>query len=445
MQKTFSPENVHRKDYVDYEFIWEELKRLIALSPVEMIKYYDDHPEDNLCFLNRPDGFVFMFTSAGETRFRQILLRGLKSLSDEALRYDRAVALQALKRQFVARIWNGVEITEGNAHDIFTSALAEMSSVQTPLTHYVPCSLVAHRKLTQFSIGRVEFIERQRFLEERGPDIWNDNCAAPDPILAQLKRFFSLFSWVAAVKVPACDSAVSKRRANATVQRALDLFKLFVGSIRGSYVRRGYDLTAPSRMIGLASTSAGKYQISYDGGKLQDAVINDDWYDQIQAFPEWSIAQSILSAGWQVDSRAPEAQQRFLDGLAWHSDAISEPDPASRVVKFWAAIERVVTLRKGDNITRRAAILNSSKAGFADKYSLAQTLYSRRSAIVHGSANRVEQWHERVAMQSEAFSQHVLYGYLLAVDGLALTSDTDDKDVRRKLQAWFKGTEAKLS
>jgi hypothetical protein len=300
-REKLSSETLSRKDYADYEFIYGEIKKLLGLSATELISYYQQHPEDRLHWLNRPDGFMFMFTLAGEKRFGQILDRGLKALGDEAHKHDRAKLLQKLKTELVIRAMNGSELTEGNAHNIFESAVTRLSSAHVVLTHYVPCSLVAHRKQTQ-----------------------------------------------------------------------------------------------------------------------------------------WTVAQALISVSGQNENETSEIPQRFLDGLAWHSDAISESDLPSRIIKFWTAIERVVTLKNGDPVTQRAALFNSkSKAEYPGKYKAAQSLYSKRSQIVHGTARRSESWYHDAAVESELFSQSVLFNYLNLLDGLGLTALSNTIDARQRLSTWF--------
>jgi hypothetical protein len=443
MQDQSFRRKLSRKDYTDFEFIYGEVKKLLGLSPSELMKYYDEHPEDTPYFLSRPDGFLLMFTLAGERRFQQVLQRGLRSLAERSTKYDPEAVLHNLKDEVVARLLNGPEVSDENAHAVFDSVIDTLTKAQVSVTHYVPCSLVAHRKTTRFTIGPVTFTERKLFLDEHRAALLNRGIERPDPLLEQLERFFSMFSWIGRVTIPPCDPNISKARANETVQRALDLFKLFIGSPRASLVRRAYDVGAPSKMVFLTSTAEDTYALSYDGGKLTDAVVNEDWYDQIKSFPQWSIAQAVLSWASQFESRLPEVQQRFLDGLAWHSDAISEGDLASRIVKFWTGIERVVTLKHGDEVQRRAAIMNSdSKADFEEKYKAAKRLYSKRSQIVHGTANRAEDWLGDVALQSEVFSQRILYNYLFLIDRLNLGSTSTDKESRLKLTTWFERADA---
>ena len=143
-----------------------------------------------------------------------------------------------------------------------------------------------------------------------------------------------------------------------------------------------------------------------------------------------------LNAASSVLGSLDEIQVRFLDGLSWHSDAISEPDLGARIVKFWTAIERVLSTSHTSKISVRAAVLSSYT--FEDFHKRSQNLsevYQKRNDVVHGSANRGnESWYVEASVASEEASKTTLFQYLYAIPQILAGQGPGD---RKKLQAWL--------
>lgn len=122
-------------------------------------------------------------------------------------------------------------------------------------THYVPCAVVMHRKRNMFTIGPVTFILRERFFKENEQAIqeaaqrWAPTVSAD--ILSRTESFYTDFMWIAKITVPRCDVAVSRERARVGIQKALDVFKLIVGSGRAGNVKMANDVALPQRPLGI--------------------------------------------------------------------------------------------------------------------------------------------------------------------------------------------------
>jgi hypothetical protein len=202
-------------------------------------------------------------------------------------------------------------------------------------------------------------------------------------------------------------------------------------------VKRAHDLTTPSQYVDLVSSSPGTYSLRYSG-KLADAVLNDRWYEQATAGPAWPLLQSVLTNYCTEWDNLDEIQTRFLDALSWHSDAVSEPDPGAKIIKFWTSMERILRAAPG-NIDTRAAVLSSSAPEDFVKHSqrLERAYRRRRNDVVHGNANRSrESWYAEAVSDSEAASQNVLFQYLYDIPRIRAYQGEPD---RRKLRAWLKG------
>jgi hypothetical protein len=416
-----------RKDYADYAFIVKESERLFALGGIEeRMKYYSEHKEDALSALYGTEGRALECTRQGAQRFAQIVARGLEALGPLARRHSTSSLVSSLKTRFAD---SAVEIcantTEENAHDIFDSVVQEADKKYKELTHYIPCTFAAHKEPARFAIGPVCFVLRDIFMQEKGEALRDrrESKGTPDWPFNELERFFSKYDWVASVRVPPCDPSVSKDRAHELVQRVLDLFKLVVGGDRAARVRQAYDLAAPNVAASLTSSETGDFSISWSR-RVPGAIVPDDWYHQISEFKPWQIGESIISAHWENWGDIPEPQQRFLDGLSWHGDALSDADAQAATLKFWTGIERVVSLKDNDPVTKRASLFSiADPSQFPARFKQCQRLYAHRSKIIHGTEGYKTPKSSIVAIEMEDLSKKVLLFYLSIVDDLKSKGD----------------------
>jgi hypothetical protein len=406
-----------KKDFTDYEFIIEEAKRFIGLSIPEIRKHYGEHPEDALITLRGSEGNELLFTRKGESHFHNIVRRGLKALGTDSKIHDFFEVVKALKCEFMNRLDRG-PINDENAHTLFESALKHLGSQYMPMTHFVPCCIVLHRHPERFRIGPVEFLRRELFMKQNELALRGDSPPKVGFGFEEMEKFFSHFQWVASVDVAACDKRISQRRARNVIQMGLDLFKLFIGSGRASLIRQAYDLASPAETAHLVRPLGENFSISINR-KMQEAVVVEDWYDIVSRSRPWGIAESLISDSFASITDPSEPHQRFFDALAWHGEAVSEQPVQSKVLKFWIGIERVVSLRHNDKITRKAALLTSRESkDFPDRLWECDRLYGKRSALMHGSIKRDSESFQRIGFEVEKLSAAVLFSYLYLLESL---------------------------
>jgi hypothetical protein len=431
---------ISAKDCEDYAFIGRELERLATLPIEAQIANFRGDPWGSLFTLKGANGSEFPLSRAGQERFVQIAKRGLKALGAAAADHRIERVLEKLKDELSTSVLNGFVPTDENSHTIFSIAIEKLKSEYKEVTHYIPCSLVSQRRTENFNIGPVSFQLRERFIKDNGHrivtlEVESKNAEFAQNLRTRLYSFFGDCQWVASITIPACDEKVSRRRAHSVLQKALDVFKLFVGSARASDVKQAYDLRTPSDYVDLSSSSGTFFFVI--GGRSHDAILNDEWYEQVVTQPALPIITRILWNYCARRSDSDELQARFLDGISWHSDAISEQDSGARIVKFWIAIERILGSSREANLCSRAAVLISDNpADFRKRAQDLSTAYQRRSAVVHGSANRAnESWYETAMRISEEASSVVLFQYLFSIDGI---DKHPASTARKKLSAWLK-------
>jgi hypothetical protein len=243
------------------------------------------------------------------------------------------------------------------------------------------------------------------------------------------------------VTIEAADGEVSTDRARKVIQMSLDLLKLIVGKERGAGIRQAYDHALPTQTASLVSAEGKGFAPSW-GSRSHDAILNEDWYEMISKSNAWRIGESVLQSYSNAWEEPREPYQRFLDALRWHGEGISDPEPHSRLVKYWTAIERMVSLRSNDNVTRKAALLSCRDAqDFPDQFQKCQRLHGKRSAVVHGSASRGVEESEAIASEVENLSKGIICSFLSLLRNLEATGQCD----RKALEAEFQLLDEKLS
>ena len=243
---------LHEKDDCDYEFVVAEIQRLHGLSSQEQWEHFKAHPWDAVG-IKTPAGGTVYTTRDARMRLRQIVERGLRAMDSAAERHNADKVYEELPRHFLKLALEAADITGENAHTVFEGAIRNVEATFVEQTHYVPCAVVMHRKRDIFTVGPVTFILRERFFKENEQAIreaaerWAPKVSAD--ILNRTESFYTDFMWIAKITVPRCDVAVSRERARVGIQKALDVFKLIVGSGRAGNVKMAHDI-APAKALG---------------------------------------------------------------------------------------------------------------------------------------------------------------------------------------------------
>jgi Apea-like HEPN len=431
-----------RKDFRDYEFILKEMEQVLGMTGPELIAYYNAHQEDALYTLPRNDGRGHLpFTRKGEVHFYEIARRGLRAMGSQGEKYELQAVVDALKSAFMEGDENEPPVTPENAHEIFEGVTEQLGNNFEALTHHIPCVIIAHDHPQQFNIGPVRFARQDVFFRENEATL---RKTFEEPGYGwgfeALKSFFRQFSWVAEVTISAAEQKVSTYRARKIVQVALDILKAVVGSRRGAGIRQAYDHGMPSQIASLNSAAGKGFSPSW-GSRSHDAVLTENWHELISTLPFWEISKSILqtySDSWELPV---EPHQRFLDALQWHGEGVSDPEPSSRAIKYWIAVERLASLRSNDTVTRKAALLSCDDLKqFSNQFEKCQRLYTKRCAIVHGSASRDSIEIEAVALEIENLSKKILFSYSQLIAKL----ETLGRCNREGLEAEFKSLNHQL-
>jgi len=315
----------------------------------------------------------------------------------------------------------------------------------------------------KFEVGPVQFIHKSAFKKEYGAEIEArrraiakkheeqckeaisegmkpKNVATPeqskrlsDQLVDGLNKFFSLYDWVGIIKIEACHPVISRQRAILAVEAAINILKLLLGQRHSDKMRTAFAPGYALKTAYLRRSSDGSLEVSVSWGS-DGNLPGENWY---QAISEtlgfyFTLAGRTLEAFLKKGQEMP-LSQRFIDALAWYGDAVSEPSPASKVVKYISAMERMtVTGKEWDEnkkerstteiLTRRSAILchvpeNTSLDSLVKEIA---EIYECRSEIIHGSLSPFDESISNMAERAEFCARIVLLSGLEYFESLGL-------------------------
>jgi hypothetical protein len=370
---------------------------------------------------------------------------------------------KALTEEFTKRFLgsNPAQVNKQNIERMLSSAYRNVSSKFDSLTHYIPCSIVLYADPEKFKIGPVQFIHKSSFKNEYGEEIEArrraiagkhkerckkavlegmkpENAAKPeqskelsDYLIDGVNTFFDLYDWVGIIIIEACHPVVSRQRAILAVEGAINILKLLLGQRYSDKMRTAFAPGIPARTAELRRSSGGVLEVivsrSYDGN-----LPGKNWYQDISEALglHFKLAEKSLEAF--LDTKGEMLlSQRFVDALAWYGDAVSEPSPASKVVKYVSAMERMTVTGKEWNenkeersiteiLTRRSAILHHDPDNLDSSLKEIEEIYECRSEIIHGSLSPFHGSISNMAERAEFFARIVLLSGLQYFQSLGL-------------------------
>lgn len=417
----------HEKDAEDIEFILNEIVKFQSMENREMIQYLGKNKRDARGFIPAPNGSgIWICGAAAIERFIELAERYLQTLKEDRFNFDKDKFVDSVIKQFT---WfyitnfdkrNG-QITQKDSDKMLSAAVKNARQKHKAITHYIPCVVTQSNNPAPFDIGLVKFVPMSQFLAENQEDFEtqkikirdehiervqkeieagtpDDRLATPemsarlgDDLVSKTQHFFENFRWIAIVEIPKCDTLVSRQRAENVIEGALNILKLFFGSLHGERLRQGHSLAKPPETASLTKNEQGEFKFSI-GWASTDAFATDSWTNILQEADGFylNIAVSTLEL-YISPSETSHLKQRLLDALAWYGQAVSEQQVSVKIVKYVAALERLTITKKMDEgltraVTRRVTLLIcDDMSKLYETLSEVVNLYDYRSSLMHGS------------------------------------------------------------
>jgi hypothetical protein len=339
--------------------------------------------------------------------------------STERKVFDRSDYIRALREVFVELFVDGEKtINQSSVAKLRNRAREIASAGLVELTHHIPCAVFYEREPSFFKVGLVTFTRFEQFYADIASALsdYHRRCiesytrgetstvVPSDEVLAKarffadrqlfnLREYYSGYDWVASVTIPSCHESISVSRAERTGDAALDVLRLFVPTYSDRY-RRANAPNTPYYRHELVTDHTGKigHTVWREG---QGGPAGDGWHEDLLgnevARKIWGLFGEALECLTKPD-KPDELNQLLLDALNWFGQAVVEPIPGAQIVKYAAALERLVMTRHISSgiealIIRRLALLNQRRTDRTPEQiqnDLGE-LYEARSNLMHGS------------------------------------------------------------
>lgn len=382
------------------EFFLKLEQEILAQQNIGGLRlHYEANPEDRLCHIYEPG-----------TR-RMVLCRrsGLHAIERMATRlvaeapngYDlsRKRIAEIISKKILQVAIDGVTDDEELAHRLKTY-VTESESEHTEASYRLPCVLLhcgpPHPDFAsppdQFSLGPVTFQQFKVFANQFRQALLSGEKRADEQALDLFSRAGEKYGWVAAVSIPRCARDVSFRRAEEIIEAAINLLKVFIGMRYAKVMRLPHTSPTRNRETCVLTDIGNDVKWTWHGASLDGALVRGDPVEamgpSIRVFASELLSKSLTG-------NRDEATTRLLDALRWFGDASFEESPGVRIVKWIAALERLITTERlyrgiAHNFCKRVALLASGlgtgkvEAAYRD----ARRAYGLRSDVMHGSRSQ---------------------------------------------------------
>jgi hypothetical protein len=301
-----------KEDLEDVLAIYDDVLRFARMGFHEYKAHLDVHPEDRgLHHVNLPGGGHQPISADATDRFFKITKR-LIAITPGNADLDRSTLNTAIRTEFVEMFLRHDRPIERPAVDkMLARALKAVRMKHRQITHYLACTLVGDHEPFEFRVGPVRFLHESKFFADLGPTIEEHHRASSNaqrrkaermlaggelrelmPLqnreeldrkrLKQVTEYYKPYKWVAEVTVPACDSKMSRVRAELTVQAALDLLKLFAfGWYHGERIHLGVDHGIIDWVAEVIRSENGQFEITWKTAAYW-AFAENGWFAELE-------------------------------------------------------------------------------------------------------------------------------------------------------------------
>ena len=213
-----------------------------------------------------------------------------------------------------------------------------------------------------------------------------------EAITDKCDAYLQAFSDVAQVTIPDCDPPTSRRIAEEAIQAAINTLHLLAGAYPTEDTRAGGPAMASIETASIALKEDGKILLSWKKS-WEGAGIHSKFWATLSE-PQRAQRMDALSVAISTIINRTDPQfvaARFLDAVAWYSDAVRERSKPAAIVKYLTAMERLLwTGETGPGVTRRlsertaALCFSAVDWDFEQLEAEVREAYDLRSGIVHG-------------------------------------------------------------
>jgi hypothetical protein len=410
----------------DIKFVLQEAARFakLELSELENLSF-----EDAMSMLPHPSGQGDMICGIKAQERLYDLVEIAISRSKFVSRIKIDPLIRELKTVIIQRfVTEHRELSIREADRAVSAAIRKVAKSIADRTYLVPCHLADDTTPDSFTIGPVNFRQSQLAFKQIDPalDAYLNEARSDTTnylrktLVSDARKYYTSFNWIAEVKITGCSPDVSSEHATQIVQSAVNCIHLLIGAAHSHRVRVGGPNYQSDVRSKISLDENGKTDLtttrSWEGHRWEN-----DWWQRLAkqgAVNIISLMGTAIVAGHDLPKGAPLAQ-RFIDASSWYGEAVRDKFPASRIIKYMTAIERIVTTKNEDclseTISRRgAALLTAGGLGnFQNNCKRIKDAYDERSRLIHGSTSPNQPLMGVALREAEYLSRQILLCSLL--------------------------------
>ncbi|VWX51795.1 HEPN domain-containing protein [Novosphingobium sp. 9U] len=399
--------------------------------------------------IDGPPGSGFFYTGDDGWEALSALNASAMKSGRILLRADHTATRRILETVLMPKFGTeGIEVNHKNVSRALSETVKLSKKQFVSRTHFIPCQLSTFSKGGGVSLGPVRFISRREAKSalkvaldrERSGEFTKDKRDR-DHISRALAHYKG-YQWFAQVTVADCAPSRSEEIALTAASSALDLLQALIGwrgaremSVAGQFGH--FDRTAAIAR----NEPTGGLSIT-TGWRMRGGTLPDDWPDQLARDMDHGLEQAglILQSRVNPDLVRP-VSQRLLDVAQWFGEAVRDPSPSTRVVKFITAIERLTLTEKvediAESVSERVAALTIGQIDnltFYPSKKLFKKIYTVRSELAHGTISPTDPKVIAVVGKAGDYAEIALLRALFnwGAENLELTKFTP-----AKLRGWF--------
>lgn len=413
-------EKVCRKSVKNLEAVVRQLVRFSEMEPKKRSAHFRGNRKDIFCHIPHPSGHGHLICGAiGFERFDKIAADIFEIDCSLVDRFSREDARKAVIESFVVRVLKEHRNLDIDlARLILTDVIGKARNSLANTVHFLPCVFFQNGGPDEFSVGPVHFMRTRKFLRtqkealhaslEKGIANHTEKARSANPdantgtsdaawfskysrnIHARAIRTYRQYPWVAKVAINDCAIEVAEAHAVKSVEAALHLIRLLLGSRVTRKIRRAWSRGDAVRTAGIWADASGEIHVSISSSGMSP-VGTENWYEGLTLDGGYLMVL-LGSAIRPLANPKPmhHLHQRLLDAIHWFGDAATEAESTSQIIKYTSAIECLIfgEYNRGQSVTfakRLQAIANVFSTEKSSKtYAEAVMVYKARSELLHG-------------------------------------------------------------
>ena len=423
----------------------------------------DVPPEDALDYiaamLPHPSGNGLMKCSPQSSKRLHLMAERSLANSNVSFQLSSNTVFEELRKLVVQRFFvEDRPVNQSQANKVTSAAIRSAKKHFQTTKTYLPCHIDHIEQPNFFSIGPVKFYPINSFMSKFETDEISFIEAGRETksvlhrrwLVKEMRSNFKTFSWIAEVKTMDCDEATTRRKANTIIANALNSLNVLLGEKRSEQMLLAGPGVPPRIHSKITeNTSSGVMNISI-GVEQKLNGLRGNWWEELCSNEREQIVQLIgrvLSI--ELDnSKTPQLVQRLLDAFSWYGEGVRDQFPASKIVKYVTAIERLVVTDGNTKkltqtvVMRCAALLKIIGHENFDKISDDMTsVYALRSGYAHGSKSPVEVDYKNGVELAEKLSRSAIWAAILFYEDGLTTANYSNAKLKKSYQRLIKWAE----